>query len=736
MSTFLQVCTMLGSLGMFLYGMSLMSGGLQKMAGDKLRSFMAAMTSTAFKRVLTGIVVTALVQSSTATTLMLVSFVNAGLLSLANAIGVIMGANIGTTVTAWIFALSFGGGSFSLGAIAVPLMFLGYLLIASKKKNNKNFGEFVMGFAFLFLGLSTLRETSTMLLDNDPVRIFLSHLTGFGIGSILIFMVTGAIMTLMLQSSAATMAITMVLVANGYIPFEMAAAMVLGENIGTTITSNIAASVANVSAKRTARAHMLFNVFGVCWVFCLFHPFLKLVGSIVELFGFPNPATTDFGAADETTRHALVASLPYSVATLHSLFNIINTMILIWFVPVIEKIVTWMVPSPKGEEEVFRLKYISRGPLNTAELSLNEAKLEVVHFGEICYKGFAYIRQAVNEPDPEKFEQINDKLVKYEAITDNIEYEIAQYLGEVSKGELSSSSTERIKSIYKIIGEMESLGDSGEAIGRMIRRIHVHGKHFDANMLRKLNRLMDYVEVAYKTMLYEMEDRGMFAASNGGYIYISKLYSTIGINGLNEAARFLGMKVSNNPEYIQFLQLILGTIKEENKRHSIKDKKKPFLFNSEVVPAEGLGGKNYRWDKEDGYWVPEDENLYNSYFYDAHDDTQVLDKFILHGRQTYQYTDGGSALHCNLQDHLSKEQYLKLIDFAIQNGTSYYTFNIPNSKCEDCGHIIKKPIEVCPCCGSTNITQYTRIIGYLRPIPAFGKDRQIEAAKRTYSCNL
>ena len=495
---------MLGSLGMFLYGMSLMSGGLQKMAGDKLRSFMATMTSTTFKRVLTGVLVTALVQSSTATTLMLVSFVNAGLLSLANAIGVIMGANIGTTVTAWIFALSFGGGSFSLGAIAVPLMFLGYLLIASKKKQNKNFGEFVMGFAFLFLGLSTLRETSTLLLDNDPVRIFLSHLTGYGVGSILIFMVTGAIMTLMLQSSAATMAITMVLVANGYIPFEMAAAMVLGENIGTTITSNIAASVANVSAKRTARAHMLFNVFGVCWVFCIFHPFLKLVGSVVEMFGFPNPATTDFGLADDQTRQALVASLPYSVATLHSLFNVINTLILIWFVPVIEKIVKWMVPSPKGEEEVFRLKYINRGLLSTSELSLNEAKSEVVHFGEICYKGFGYIRQAVNEKDPEKFEAINDKLVKYEAITDNIEYEIAQYLAEVSKGELSDSSTIRIKSIYKIIGEMESLGDSGEAIGRMLRRVHVHGKSFDDEMLWKLNRLMDYVEEAYKAMLVNL----------------------------------------------------------------------------------------------------------------------------------------------------------------------------------------------------------------------------------------
>ncbi len=492
---------MLGSLGMFLYGMSLMSGGLQKMAGDKLRSFMATMTSTTLKRVLTGVIVTALVQSSTATTLMLVSFVNAGLLSLANAIGVIMGANIGTTVTAWIFALSFGGGSFSLGAIAVPLMFLGYLLIASKKKQNKSFGEFVMGFAFLFLGLSTLRETSTLLLDNDPVRIFLSHLTGYGIGSILIFMVTGALMTLMLQSSAATMAITMVLVANGYIPFEMAAAMVLGENIGTTITSNIAASVANVSAKRTARAHMLFNVFGVCWVFCIFHPFLRLVGSVVELFGFPNPATTDFSLADVQTRQALVASLPYSVATLHSLFNVINTLILIWFVPVIERIVKWMVPSPKGEEEVFRLKYINRGLLSTSELSLNEAKSEVVHFGEICYKGFGYIRQAVNEKDPEKFEAINDKLVKYEAITDNIEYEIAQYLAEVSKGELSDSSTIRVKSIYKIIGEMESLGDSGEAIGRILRRVHVHGKSFDDEMLWKLNRLMDYVEEAYKAML-------------------------------------------------------------------------------------------------------------------------------------------------------------------------------------------------------------------------------------------
>lgn len=255
---------------------------------------------------------------------------------------------------------------------------------------------------------------------------------------------------------------------------------------------------------------------------------------------------------------------------------------------------------------------------------------------------------------------------------------------------------------------------------------------FKDYLINILERVYKY-HIAYKTMLYDLEDRGMFAASNGGYIYISKLYSTIGINGLNEAARFLGLEVSNNKKYIAFLQLILGTIKEQNKLHSIHDDKRPFLFNSEVVPAEGLGGKNYRWDKEDGYIVPEDENLYNSYFYNAHDNTSVLDKFILHGRQTYQFTDGGSAAHINLDAHLSKAQYLKLIDFAIQEGTSYFTFNIPNCRCNDCKHIVKAPIKVCPKCGSTDITSYTRIIGYLRPITAFGEDRKIEAGNRVYS---
>lgn len=272
--------------------------------------------------------------------------------------------------------------------------------------------------------------------------------------------------------------------------------------------------------------------------------------------------------------------------------------------------------------------------------------------------------------------------------------------------------------------------------GQPLQTNPLHCVHLEQDFVQYLTTILQRVykyHIAYKTMLYDMEDKRMFASSNGGYIYINKLYSTIGINGLNEAARFLGLTVGNNPEYIQFLQLVLGTIKEQNKLHSIHDKKRPFLFNSEVVPAEGLGGKNYRWDKQDGYWVPDDENLYNSYFYDAHDNTSVLDKFVLHGHQTYQYTDGGSAAHVNLEDHLSKSQYLKLIDFAVANGTNYFTFNIPNSKCEDCGKIIKKPIDICPCCGSHHITQYTRVIGYLRPIKAFGEDRQKEAANRTYS---
>lgn len=258
-------------------------------------------------------------------------------------------------------------------------------------------------------------------------------------------------------------------------------------------------------------------------------------------------------------------------------------------------------------------------------------------------------------------------------------------------------------------------------------------KHYLINIL---DRVYKY-HIAYKTILYDWEDAGMFTCCNAGYIHIKKLYSTIGINGLNEAAEFLGLKVNNNKDYIEFLQLILSTIKEQNTLYSINDKKRPFLFNSEVVPAESLASKNYNWDKKDGYEVPSNRNLYNSYFFLQSDNNiSVLDKMYLHGNSTYQYTDGGSACHINLEEHLSKEQYLKLIDYAIKEGTSYFTFNIPNSKCEDCNYITKHPIVECPKCHSKNISQYTRVIGYLRPIKLFGIDRQIEAGTRVYNKNI
>ena len=496
---FLQILTLLGSLAMFLYGMSLMSGGLQKMAGNRLRAIMAKMTSNYFTCILTGIVVTAMVQSSTATTLLIVSFVNAGMLALGSAIAVIMGANIGTTVTAWIFALSFGGGSWSISAIAIPLMFVAFLCMNSKKY--ANLGEFIMGFGLLFLGLSILKETSTVLLDNEGVRTFLSTLSGYGIWSIFLFMVAGAVITLMLQSSATATAITMVLVAQGYIPFTMATAMVLGSNLGTTVTSNIAATVANDSAKRTARAHFLFNLFGVILTLIFFKPFLKMVGMAVEALGFPNPITVDFAAADAATKESLVASLPYSVAVLHSIFNIITTLILVWFIPQLVKMVTWMVPGKAGEEkEAHRLKYIGAGNIATGDLALNSAKLEVVEFGKLCRRDLGYIRTAINAKTRDEFDEADKKLIHYEEVTDNIEKEIAVYLREVSKHELSEGGMARIRELYRIIGEMESLGDSGETIGKILSRVWEHDCEFTEDMLKQMNEMVDLVDQAYEAM--------------------------------------------------------------------------------------------------------------------------------------------------------------------------------------------------------------------------------------------
>ena len=507
---------------MFLYGMALMSDGLQKSAGDRLRAFMAKMTSNAFKRVLTGTVVTCLVQSSSATTIMVVSFVNAGLLTLGNAIGVIMGANIGTTLTAWITSLGF---SVNIALFAVPMMALGYVMYSSKKAGLKNVGQFLMGFAVMYVGLTFMKDCANAILGEYQTGMmsFFGNINGFGFGSILLFLIAGAVLTIVLQASSATMAITMLLAASGLIDFKLAVAMVLGENIGTTITANIAAAVANTSAKRAARAHTIFNIIGVVWVLAVFGPIVKLICLIMESLGFFNPMEARAQLAAIANNGEVVAaetiemyknSLLYGIAMLHTLFNVTNTLVLIWFTPLIEKAVCWLVKEPKGETEVFRLKYISGGPLSTAELSLKEAQLEVIHFAEICKNGFGYIKEAINANDLEAFDKLNDKLIKYEEITDRIEYEIATYLNEVSKNELSEESMNLTKAMYKIIGELESLGDSGEAIGRILKRKNAHNKVFDKSILDRLNKMMELVDKGYDVMIENLKAEHLHDISN------------------------------------------------------------------------------------------------------------------------------------------------------------------------------------------------------------------------------
>ena len=494
----LQIFTLLGAMGMFLYGMNLMSSGLQKAAGDKLRGFLSAMTSNPFKRVMTGVGITALIQSSSATTVMVVSFVNAGLLTLVKAIGVIMGANIGTTITAWMVSLL--GFKADISILAVPLMLLGFLFSNSKKNQNKNIGELIVGFSLLFLGLSFMKESVPDLTQTPEVLEFVKMWSGYGFWSVLIFLGVGTVLTLILQSSSATMAITLIMLSMGWIPFPMACAMVLGENIGTTITANIAASVGNPSAKRAAMSHTIFNVFGVIWALVLFRPFLGLVGRIIEFMGFPNPAAADFSVTEPDGATGTAAL--YGLSMLHTLFNTINTLILVWFTGLIAKLVTKMIREPENKEEKpFRLMYINAGPLATPELATEQAIKEIIHFAKISRNGLGYARAAINETETDKFEELRSKLVKYEEISDRIEYEIATFLNAVSEGEISESTSYKIKAMYKIIGELESLGDSGESISRILSRRNIHNKSFDPETIKKINAMIDLVDHAYSVMI-------------------------------------------------------------------------------------------------------------------------------------------------------------------------------------------------------------------------------------------
>lgn len=513
----LQLFTLIGALGMFLYGMNLMSSGLQKASGDKLRGFLSAMTSNPFKGVATGLGITTVIQSSSATTVMVVSFVNAGLLSLSQAIGVIMGANIGTTVTAWLVAWL--GFKADISILAIPLMALGFLFSNSKKNQRQNIGELIVGFCLLFLGLSFMKESVPDLNETPQVLEFVKTWSSHGFGSVLIFLLFGTVLTLVLQSSSATMAITLIMLSMGWIPFNMACAMVLGENIGTTITANIAASVGNTQAKRAAMSHTIFNLFGVLWALALFTPFLALVGGIIELLGLPNPAAEGFVVTSPTSADGTAAL--YGLSMLHTLFNAINTLILIWFVKYIEKAVVYIIKTPKDQEsESFRLKYISAGPVATPELAADQAFDEIIHFAQISRKGLEYARQAIGETDPDRFEELRKKLVKYEEISDKIEYEIASFLNAVSRGDISESTSVKIKAMYKIIGELESLGDSGEAISRILSRRNIHKKSFDSVTVKAIDNLVDTVDAAYGVMLENLN-----AAYRGELEDISNAYN-------------------------------------------------------------------------------------------------------------------------------------------------------------------------------------------------------------------
>ncbi|MHC1779931.1 MAG: Na/Pi cotransporter family protein [Bacteroidales bacterium] len=489
MSIILQIFQVLGSLGLFLYGMTLLSESLQKVAGDKMRSIMAAMTSNSFKRVLTGLFITSIIQSSSATTVMVVSFVNAGLLTLTQSIGVIMGANIGTTVTAWIVSLL--GFKADIATLSIPLIGVGFAFMMSKSKKRKSTGELIVGFALLFLGLSFLKNSMPDLKSTPEVLEFIKQWTSYGYLSAIIFVLFGTVLTMVLQSSSATMALTLVMCSYGWIPFEYAAAMVLGENIGTTITANLAAAVANVSAKRAALAHSVFNIFGVIWVMIFFKPVLNIVAFITNSLGGGDP----FVSTESTL---------YGISALHTLFNLTNTLILVWFTPQIVKIVSYAIKTKKTEE-VFRLQFIHGGLLNTAELSLTQAKHEIVNYARLSQKQFEYVRTAIKECDKDSFDGLFSKLEHYEQITDRVELEIANYLNNISEGQISEESGRRLQAMYTIISEIESIGDSGYNIARILQRKKVYNSKFDENMVKKLDHMLDLLENAFNQMIFNLE---------------------------------------------------------------------------------------------------------------------------------------------------------------------------------------------------------------------------------------
>ena len=484
----IELLTLIGALGFFIYGMKVMSDGIQKVAGSKMRSILSKMTSNRFLGITTGFILTALLQSSSATTVMIVSFVNAGLLSLVESIGVIMGANIGTTVTAWLISLL--GFKVKIASIALPIIAIGFPMMFSSKSNIKSWAEVLIGFALLFMGLDALKESVPNLKENTEFLAFLSSYANMGIISTLIFIGVGTILTLVVQSSSAAMALTLVMCYEGYIPFELAAAMVLGENIGTTITANLAALVGNVHAKRAARAHFIFNIFGVIWMIFAFQFFINSIDSYM----ISNMDLSPVSSVGESV------AVPIGLSIFHTTFNILNVLLLVWFVPLISRTVIRMQPSKGETDEEFHLEHIGGGLMQTAELSVLEAQKEVIKFGKITSKLYNMILELRKETDSKKFNKLMERIKKYEDITDRMEVEIADYLAKAAQGEMSDSASFKVRSMISIINDMERIGDICYQMSISIERKKERKAEFTAESKKSIEGLLGEVQKALDIM--------------------------------------------------------------------------------------------------------------------------------------------------------------------------------------------------------------------------------------------
>jgi len=480
--------TLIGALGFFIYGMKVMSDGIQKVAGSKMRSILSKMTSTRFLGITTGFILTALLQSSSATTVMIVSFVNAGLLSLVESIGVIMGANIGTTITAWLISLL--GFKVKISSIALPIIAIGFPMMFSSKSNIKAWAEVLIGFALLFMGLDALKGSVPNLRENAEFLSFLSSYANMGIISTLIFIGVGTILTLVVQSSSAAMALTLVMCYEGYIPFELAAAMVLGENIGTTITANLAALVGNVHAKRAARAHFIFNIFGVIWMIFSLQFFIRIIDSYM----MSNMDLSPINSVGESI------AVPIGLSIFHTVFNILNVLLLVWFVPFIAKTVIRIQPSKGDLDEEFHLEHIGGGLMQTAELSVLEAKKEVSKFGDITSRLYNMIPELMQETNIKKFDNLMKKIRKYEDITDKMEVEIADYLAKAAQGEMSDPASLKVRSMISIINDMERIGDICYQMSITLERKQEQKTSFTTELNSSLEKMMNEIVKAFEIM--------------------------------------------------------------------------------------------------------------------------------------------------------------------------------------------------------------------------------------------